>query len=278
MFNSRLTIILGFSIFALIIFDAFQQKYYVDTFNLSPEGFSFFNLFKSHSLRWLIWLIGSIPYVLFARKIFVHRVDPISNRNFFSLIASVALSILSIILVISIVGVLFFSEESSMLVFTEWVIFIFYQKMMSFVLPSSLLVLLVYSGSTKQVIEAQWLEISDLKKEVALVSNSQNEFSISIKIGNKLKVIPLNEVYWIESDDYCVKIHTKDKAYSLRKSLKSLEKELSNYKFIRVHRKALLNLSFLDHIDFSFGIVKLTDKTEVPLSKTGAQTLRKVIS
>lgn len=156
--------------------------------------------------------------------------------------------------------------------------FIFFQKTISFSLASSLLVLLVYTATTKHVINAQWIEIKNLKEEAIQNGNSQDNQTISIKIGNKLKVIPLSTISWIESDDYCVKIHTRNKAYSLRKSLKSLEKELKDLNFIRVHRKALLNLSFLDHIDFGFGIVRLSDKTEVPLSKSGAQLLRNVVS
>tara|TARA_R110000868_G_scaffold304437_17_gene565296 strand:- start:28805 stop:29641 length:837 start_codon:yes stop_codon:yes gene_type:complete len=278
MFNRRITIILGFSIFILIVFDAYQQKYYVDTFNLSTVGFNFFYLLKSHSLRWLVWLIGSIPYVRFARSIFSKRIEDISNRSFLSLLMSIIFSILIIILLISIASAFLFNEQASFTVILEWYRFIFFQKVLGFTLASSLLVLLIYNSSTKKVIHAQWIEINQLKKKANQVPPSQENQSISIKIGNRLKIIPLNEIYWFESDDYCVKIHTKLKSYSLRKSLKSLEKELWDFRFVRVHRKALLNLSFLDQIDFNFGVVRLLDNTELPVSKSGARMLKKAVS
>jgi DNA-binding LytR/AlgR family response regulator len=90
-------------------------------------------------------------------------------------------------------------------------------------------------------------------------------------------LIPLNEVTWIEADDYCVKIHTERKAYSMRKSMKSLEEQLASYRFIRVHRGALLNLGYLDHVDFESSLIKLQDSSELPLSKSGAQVLRKAL-
>ncbi len=278
MFNKQLTIVLGFSIFILIVFDAFQQQYYVETFNLNTSDSSILYFIKSHSLRWLIWLVGSIPYIIFSRKIFHEGKIQFTPRKLQQLIGSVSVSIGLILIVISLVSMLLFSESVTYSFFKEWFIFIFFQKALSFSLASTLLVLLIYNNSNKQVINAQWVEINSLKQETIQFLSSQENQSLSIKIGNRVKVIQLNDVYWIESDDYCVKIHTKDRAYSLRKSLKSLEDELRDFNFIRVHRKALINLNFLDHVDFGFGLVKLTDDTEVPLSKAGARLLKKVVS
>lgn len=278
MFNRRLTFILGISLFLLIIFDAFQQKFYIDTFNLSPEGSSFLYIFKSHSLRWLIWLVGSIPYTLLARKVFNSGVEEVSAKDLISLIGFIASSILLMFFVISLVSMLLFNEQASMALLGEWFTFVFFQKAVSFSLASSLMVLLVYNSSTKQVIEAQWIEIKNLKSSVTPTSSTpSSETNITIRIGNKLKLIPLGEVTWIEADDYCVKIHTKGKAYTLRKSLKSLETELAAFQFIRVHRKALLNLAYMDQVDFNSSVIKLQDLSELPLSKSGAQILRKVL-
>lgn len=277
MFNRRLTIILGISIFLLIIFDAFQQKFYVDTFNLNPEGSSFLYILNSHSIRWLIWLIGSIPYTIYARKVFTTKIEDLSGSNLFSLISFVAISILVMFLVISLLSMILFNDEISISLLREWFVFIFYQKTVSFSLASSLMVLLMYNNSTRQVIDAQWIEIKNLKSAVDTSSTLSEDPNITIRIGNKLKLIPLSEVTWIEADDYCVKIHTQAKAYTLRKSLKSLEAELAPFQFIRVHRKALLNLSYMDQVDFNSSVVKLQDLSELPLSKSGAQILRKVL-
>ena len=56
-----------------------------------------------------------------------------------------------------------------------------------------------------------------------------------------------------------------------------IEKELKPYRFIRIHRGALLNLSYLDNINFNASSVILQDKTEIPVSKSGEQLLKREI-
>ena len=141
---------------------------------------------------------------------------------------------------------------------------------------ASLLVLLTYNRANSLVIDAQWVEIKNLKEQ-SVSSTEIEDPTLNIKIGNKLKVIPLSEVHWFEADDYCVKVHTSEKAYTMRKSLKSLQKELASLNFVRVHRSALLNLDYLDHVNFQSSTVKLQNTSEVPLSKSGASLLRKIL-
>lgn len=127
------------------------------------------------------------------------------------------------------------------------------------------------------MIEAQWIELSNLKDTQTTEAEYEKDPQINIKIGNRVKIIPLTEVTWVEADDYCVKIHTQQKSYSLRQSLKSMEEQLSPYQFLRVHRGALLNLGYLDQVDYEQSVIKLQDASELPLSKAGAKVLRKVL-
>ena len=74
---------------------------------------------------------------------------------------------------------------------------------------------------------------------------------IHVKIGNKLKAIPLADISWIQSEDYCVRIHTKlEKSYLLRKSMKAMERELAPKGFIRVHRNSIVNIAEVDSFIF----------------------------
>ncbi len=161
--------------------------------------------------------------------------------------------------------------------FSETLLFFTVQKGITFLFAYCLLVLILFNKSKEQVIDAQWLEIETLKTDSSASGTQNLNPQVSIKIGNRVKLISLNEVTWIESDDYCVKIHTEHKSYSFRKSLKSLEEQLAPFQFVRVHRGALLNLGYLDQVDFEQSVIKLQDSSELPLSKSGAQVLRKAL-
>lgn len=148
-------------------------------------------------------------------------------------------------------------------------------------MASITLTLILYNHSKEKTIESQFIEITNLKRkstdlEEALNLTEQSEPHLNIKTGNRFHPIPLAEIVWIQSDDYCVKIHTEGQIFTLRKSMKALEEQLAPYGFIRVHRVALLNLNFLRHINFDAFTIRLTNtNVEIPLSRTGAKVLKK---
>lgn len=263
----------------IILFDAFQQQYYLTTYDIVEGGdrIPFSELFMIHSIRWVVWGICSIPLAIIAWKKFSVSDSDVSTSNWFQISATGFFSWMISILVVSMISILRYADVITVSNILETTEFFVFQKGITFLFAYCVLVLTLYSNAKNIVIDAQWVEIKDLKSNPALNSDSTAEPQVSIKIGNKLKLIPLAEVTWIESDDYCVKIHTEQKAYSLRKSLKSLEEQLAPYNFIRVHRGALLNLGYLDQVDFESSMVKLQDSSELPLSKSGAQILRKVL-
>ena len=275
MFSRNTTLLLFFFIGAIIVFDAMQQKYYLETFNLAPaSGITFVDLLRSHTIRWLLWGLCSLPFSYVGWRAF-KRSGPVSGKSWGILSLLVLVCIGCTIVAITFQSFFVNKIPVEFDSFMETMVFMSFQKGLSFAFASSILLFILFSYSRSRVIDAQWVEIKNLKSEST--NNSGTAPSISIKIGNKLKLIPVDEITWIESDDYCVKIHTARKAYSLRKSMKSLEKELVPFRFVRVHRQALLNMDYLAHVDFSSSLVKLQDQSELPLSKSGAQVLRRVL-
>lgn len=273
----KTTIAFSFFLLLIILFDAFQQYYYLTNFDIveNRSEILFTNLFQTHFIRWLVWAASAIPLSLFSWKIFSNtKMDiPVSTwlKIFIAGFLCWILAIVSISL-ISISGISF-----SINGFSETLLFFTVQKGITFLFAYCVLVLILFNKSKEQVIDAQWLEIKNLKTDSSASGTQNLNPQVSIKIGNRVKLISLNEVTWIESDDYCVKIHTQHKSYSLRKSLKSLEEQLAPFQFVRVHRGALLNLGYLDQVDFEQSVIKLQDSSELPLSKSGAQVLRKTL-
>ena len=64
-----------------------------------------------------------------------------------------------------------------------------------------------------------------------------------VKSGRQLHVVPLAEIDWIESADYCVDLHVGARTHSLRRSMAAVESELEPAGFCRIHRTAIVNLA-----------------------------------
>lgn len=275
--NGKVSFLIIASIFAIIFFDALQQKFYLDTFNLDPSGtITFPNILGTHLTRWLIWALVSITYVAYAWQKFAENDYSVDFKTWGKIGALVFGANFASLILICFANIFQNGSELSMALLVELFTFMFYQKGLSFAFTSCLLVLLIYNRANSLVIDAQWVEITNLKKQPTTTSEEKNP-TLNIKIGNKLKVIPISDVHWFEADDYCVKVHTSEKSYTMRKSLKSLQKELASLNFVRVHRSALLNLDYLDHIDFHSSTVKLQSTLEIPISKSGASLLKEIL-
>ena len=260
----------------LILFDAGQQYFYITSFDLAPDGVtvSFFDLLKNHLGRWFVWLLFSIPFFLHVRfRYRSHRNQPVGITSALLLFTSLLLALASI----SILGL--FAQNLTLTAenFKEFFSFFFFQKGMTFLMADVCSALLIANYSREHFLKVQVVEIKKLRKvndELRLHGTHQEVPHLYIKTGHKLKHIPIDEIAWIQSDDYCVKVHTPTATYTLRQSLKHLEEKLQNFRFIRIHRSALLNLDYLDQINDRASTVRLKNQIEVQASKTGIQKLR----
>lgn len=263
------------------MFDAAQQKYYIETFGLQPENteLTLAFLFKKHFIRWLAWGLFSIPSGLLIWKKLPKNRQQLTNQIIFTISLIILLNTLVAIVLISSYEIFDQKLSISLNLVYEFTTFFIYQKGLTFLMASITLTMILYIGSREKMIESQSVEITNLKTkstdlEEALSITSKHEPHLSIKTGSRFQPIPLSDIVWIQSDDYCVKIHTKDRAFTLRQSMKSLEEKLAPHSFIRVHRAALLNLNYLHQINFDQATIRLSNTTELPLSKTGAKALK----
>jgi len=65
---------------------------------------------------------------------------------------------------------------------------------------------------------------------------------IAIPDREGVRVLPIEEVDWIEAQDYYAEVHSGGRGYLLRRSLKQLEERLDPRRFARVHRSAIVNV------------------------------------
>ena len=65
---------------------------------------------------------------------------------------------------------------------------------------------------------------------------------ILVRVGRRDIVIPASDVDWIEADDYCSVLHIGARRQIVRATLASLETQLDQAAFARIHRSAVVNL------------------------------------
>jgi len=250
--NKYLPAFIVVSLLLLILFDAGQQYFYITRFELAPDGvtISFSELLKSHLGRWFVWLLVSIPFFLHVKYRYrSHRNHPFDFTSVLLLFVSLFMALTSI----SILDLMVQNFALTIENFKEFFSFFFFQKGMTFLMAHICSALLIANFSREHSLKVQVVEIKKLRKvndELRQHGTHQEVPHLSIKTGHKLKHIPVDDIAWIQSDDYCVKVHTSTSTYTLRQSLKHLEEELQHLRFIRIHRSALLNLDYLDQINY----------------------------
>ncbi|MEM1248537.1 MAG: LytTR family DNA-binding domain-containing protein [Acidobacteriota bacterium] len=95
------------------------------------------------------------------------------------------------------------------------------------------------------------------------------------KTGRKL-LVPVEEVRWIESDDYCVRVHAENGSHVLRASLNELEKQLDPEDFLRVHRGAIVRLEAVETIrrrEHGTRVLKLRTGEQVNVARSRSKAV-----
>jgi Response regulator of the LytR/AlgR family len=115
--------------------------------------------------------------------------------------------------------------------------------------------------------------------EEAAQSPQQNQ-RIVVKTGNKIKIIPIDEVHYLEAADDYVKIHTKEGAFLKNKTMSHFEKVLNTGQFVRTHRSYIVNVQLVTRIDpyeKENYLAQLKTGAQVPVSKSGYAKLKTVL-
>jgi two-component system LytT family response regulator len=101
-----------------------------------------------------------------------------------------------------------------------------------------------------------------------------------VKNGARIKIIPVQDVLFLEAADDYVKIHTADSYYLKNKTMAHFEKAMDALQFARCHRSYMVNVQHIARIDpyeKDGHIAILKSGAKVPVSKTGYVKLRQVL-
>lgn len=83
-------------------------------------------------------------------------------------------------------------------------------------------------------------------------------------------ILNASEIEWICAEDYYAAVYCKGRKHLVRESLSSLETRLDSSKFLRVHRKVIVNLEQIQEVvtdSVSGGFLMLRDGIKVPMSR-----------
>jgi two-component system LytT family response regulator len=132
----------------------------------------------------------------------------------------------------------------------------------------------------------KWMERNTPSKQTTqslletAAEQPQQSQRIVVKTGSKIKIIPADDIHYLEAADDYVKIYTKDGAFLKNKTMAYFEKVLNAQQFVRTHRSYLVNVQLITRIDpyekESYTAI-LKSGAQVAISKTGYTRLKQVL-
>ncbi|MDT0559649.1 LytTR family DNA-binding domain-containing protein [Ichthyenterobacterium sp. W332] len=266
----------------VITFETLQQLFYINRYNLA-DNVTFFELLKTQAFRWFIWLI--LAFVLIA-----YHLKNISKtkelKDYLRLIGIIIGLVIANILIISLAQIIINNDTFSLgNLWNEYIPFYMYQKAPIYTLGYATISIILYLKLMNEKLLFDVQKLSELKEiNTKMYTQLQNKLDdrasiLNIKVGNKRKIIPVASIAWIESDDYCVKVHTTEgKSFSMRTSLKALNEKLDST-FMRVHRKAIVNMPLVKELNLSNPpSLILKNSVEIPISKNHIKLVRRFLS
>ena len=94
---------------------------------------------------------------------------------------------------------------------------------------------------------------------------------IVLKEANRVRLLPVEQISWIQAEGVYVKLHTRDgKAHLQRGLLGALDSALDEHQFVRIHRSAIVNIDMVEELrQDAHGeyVVVLRDRTQVRVGR-----------
>ena len=132
----------------------------------------------------------------------------------------------------------------------------------------------------------KWLQQAGVKKQPHMHDLLQEkvydgyQHRIVVKDNGMIRIIPSQEIHYVEANDDYVKIFTKAGNYLKKSTLGHIEQTLDPKQFVRVHRSYLIPVSQLQRIEpyeKDSHIALLQCGARIPVSKTGMTKLKELL-
>ncbi len=103
---------------------------------------------------------------------------------------------------------------------------------------------------------------------------------IVVRTGQKIKVIPIDQIEFVEAEDDYVMVHANDGRYLKQMTMGYLEEHLDPAEFIRVHRSHIVRINQivqLEPYDKETKVLVMKSGKKIHTSKSGLRKLREVL-
>ena len=101
-----------------------------------------------------------------------------------------------------------------------------------------------------------------------------------IRDRGDVHVVPVDRIDYVEAQDDYIAVKTQGKSHLKEQTLADLEALLDPSRFVRIHRRYLLNVARLARIELSATdsrVAILADGSELPISKSGYARLKELL-
>jgi two-component system, LytTR family, response regulator len=119
------------------------------------------------------------------------------------------------------------------------------------------------------------LEERESQRETSI--NQKNYLTrLMIKLANRVILLKVDDIDWIEADGNYAKLHVGRKEHLLREKMHDLEAQLDPQRFVRIHRSIIVNLDRIKEMHPHFNgdyIVVLEDGRQLRLSRSRRENL-----
>jgi len=92
-----------------------------------------------------------------------------------------------------------------------------------------------------------------------------------VKDGSGYAFVRPQAIQWLEAEDNYVRIHVEGTSHLVRQTMAGMVEQLNPARFRRIHRSAIVNLDYIQHLEPSPGgdfLVTMRDGTQLTLSRT----------
>lgn len=274
---------LGIVLAMAIAFETMQQMYYIKRYDIA-QGVTFWELLKAQASRWIIWAALGILLQRYCMR--QHKARS-SALKYYTILTGVILGlvILNVIFISGLQMVLNGDTLWTLLFFTEYVPFYIFQKAPIYTLGYIAIATILELYYKKEQLEVEMVEFKDIQVRYDQLEQKLNKIPkdklrvLTIKIGNKRRIIAVDQIRWVESDDYCVKVHTmNNESLTMRISMKAINEMLGMH-FMRVHRKAIVNMREVISLKLSNPpAIVLSNQLEIPVSKGQLKAVKSFLS
>jgi hypothetical protein len=72
---------------------------------------------------------------------------------------------------------------------------------------------------------------------------------VTVKIGSNIRMIPINDIFYLQSEGDYVLIITEKEKFIKEQTMKYFEQNLPQQQFVRIHRSFIVNVSFISRIE-----------------------------